>query len=546
MTRTEEATEMLEPYLPEDSTSKHLSDALMRLQRGRDGWVQTSVPDRIELLTVCLTGLELEAADWVASACRSRKYPLGGPEEGEEWLTGPVALLRYLRLLIHALKHGGAPPLPGSHQRSDGQWVASVFPAEPRERALMPGVSGEVWMAPGAPITQGGRYRTGPSTTGEVCLVLGGGGVTSSAAIDALHQLIVEDRVVLLKLSPMDVVVGPYIARAFWKLIELNFFTIVFGGEETGKVLSESPAVDHIHFTGSAQTAAALSAAGVEVKSTAIGGVNPVIVCPGEWTDAELEYQARQVATMITSGGGASCAAAQVLLMPSGWPQQAAFVDALESALSELPCRPPVHVRSEAAHRDLQLHYPQARLFGAGVGLPWMLIPDVPAHEGEPILAEEQPAGVAGLVDVVAGTLEEFLAVAVRLCNTALAGDVCATILVAGASQASNHSTIERAIADLEYGTIGLNIWPGVAMGLSVTPWGGPGSAQRNAFMLESPQKAVLRAPSHLRTTPVWFADRPGIARMGPALASFTAAPRWRKVPRLLLASGPALVPWRR
>ncbi|MDG1482703.1 MAG: aldehyde dehydrogenase family protein [Myxococcota bacterium] len=545
MKRTE-VTEMLAPYLPEDSTNKHLSDALMRLSRGRDGWVRTTVQERIDLLNVCLTGLELEAADWVASACRARRYPLGGPEEGEEWLTGPVALLRYIRLLIHALEFGGEPLLPGSHQRSDGQWVADVFPAEPRERTLMPGVSGEVWLEPGASIAQGGRYRAGAPDHGQICLVLGGGGVTSAAAIDALHQLFIEDRVVLLKLSPLDVSVGPFIARMFWKLIELNYFTVVFGGEDVGATLAASPAVDVVCLTGTAQTAAALSEAGVTVSYAAVGGVNPVIVCPGSWSEDELDHQARQVATMITQGGGASCAAAQVLLMPSGWPQRAAFIDALESALSELPCRPPVSPRSEDAHRDLQLRYPQARQFGAGVGLPWMLIPDVPAHDGEPLLSTEYPVGVAGLVDVVAGSLEDFLAAAVRLCNTTLAGDVCATILVSGESQGSNHSTIERAISALEYGTVGLNIWPGVAMGLGVSPWGSPGSTLRNTFLLERVQKAVFRAPSHLRTTPIWFSDRPGIARMGPALASFTSAPRWRKVPRLLLASTPALLPWRR
>jgi hypothetical protein len=537
---------MLAPYLPPDSPDKHLQDALMRLSRGRDGWVRTTVQERIDLLNVCLTGLELEAGDWVAAACRARQYPLGGPEEGEEWLTGPVALMRYIRLLISALQAGGQPRLPSSRQRAGGQWVVSVFPADPREQALMPGISGEVWLEPGAALEQGRAYRTGERPVGALCLLLGGGGVTSAAAIDALHQLFVEDRVVLLKLSPTDAVVGPYIARAFWKLIELGFFTVAYGGADAGRKLAASPAVDVVHLTGSAQTAAALREAGVRVDVAAVGGVNPVIICPGEWTDEELEYQARQVATMVSHGGGASCAAAQVLLMPAGWPQQAAFVDALESALSVLPCRPPVHPGAEEAHRALKLRYPQARLVGAGVGLPWMIIPDVPDHETEPILSTEQPVGVLGLVEVVAGTTEDFLAAAVRLCNSRLPGDLCATLLASAAAQGSNRSTLERAIADLAYGTVGLNIWPGVAMGLSVSPWGGVGSVLRNTFLLEHPVKSVFRAPSHLRADPLWLSDRPGVAAMGPALAGFVAQPRWRKIPRLLLASRLALVPWLR
>ena len=539
---------MLEPYLPPLSPDKHLGDAIMRLQVGRDGWLQTTIQERIDLLTVCLNGLGLEAKDWVSAACRARRYPLGGPEEGEEWLTGPVALMRYLRLLIRALESGGQPPLPGTLQRPGGQWVAEVFPSEPRERALMPGVSGEVWMQPDADVEQGRIYRdrSGQPQQGRLCLVLGGGGVTSAAPIDVLHKMFVEDQVVLLKLSPLDAAIGPYIARAFWKFIELGFFTLVYGDEETGAKLASRPEIDTVHLTGSAQTRQSLEDAGVQLDSCSIGGINPVIVVPGEWTEEELAYQARQVATMVGTGGGASCAAAQCLLLPSGWPQRARFITLLEEALSRLPCRPPIHSAAEAAHSDLQTHYPQALLLGAGVGLPWMVIPDVPAHAHEPLLTTEQPFGVVGLIDVVAGSTEDYLAAAVRLCNTTLHGDVCASLLVCAAALDSNHSTVERAIGDLEYGAIGLNIWPGVAMGLSVGTWGGRHAPRRSGFLLDNAQKTVFRAPAHLRATPIWFVDRPGMARMGPSLASFAAEPRWRKVPRILLASRTALMPWRR
>jgi hypothetical protein len=539
---------MLEPYLPPLSPDKQLGDAIMRLQSGRDVWLQTTLQERIDLLTVCLSGLELEAKEWVLSACRARRYSLGGPEEGEEWLTGPVALMRYLRLLIRALESEGQPPLPGTLQRGEGQWVAEVFPSESRERALMPGVSGEVWMTPGADIEQGRIYRDRSSQPqeGRLCLVLGGGGVTSASPIDALYKMFAEDQVVLLKLSPLDAAIGPYIARAFWKFIELGFFTLVYGDEETGAKLAARPEIDTVHLTGSAETRQALEDAGVRLDTVSVGGVNPIIVVPGEWSEDELAYQARQVATMVGTGGGASCAAAQSLLLPSGWPQRERFVTLLEEALSRLPCRPPIRPDAETAHRALQEHYPQARLLGAGVGLPWMVIPDVPAHSHEPILTKEYPFGVVGIIDVVARSTEDFLAAAVRLCNTSLPGEVCASLLVCAAALDSNRSTVERAIGELEYGVIGLNIWPGVAMGLSVGTWGGKSAPSRSGFLLDHPHKTVFRAPAHLRATPIWFVDRPGMARMGPSLASFAAEPRWRKVPRILLASRTALMPWRR
>lgn len=69
----------------------------------------------------------------------------------------------------------------------------------------MVSVSADVWIEEGKPATQGAIYRPdGKKSEGRVCLVLGGGNVSSIPAMDALYKLFVEDEVVLLKMNPVN------------------------------------------------------------------------------------------------------------------------------------------------------------------------------------------------------------------------------------------------------------------------------------------------------------------------------------------------------
>jgi aldehyde dehydrogenase (NAD(P)+) len=65
---------------------------------------------------------------------------------------------------------------------------------------------------------------------------------------------------------------------------------------------------------------------------------------------------------------------------------------------------------------------------------------------------------------------------------------------------------VERAIGELRYGTVCVNVWPGLSFALGTTPWGAaPGSPLHdiqsgrgwvhNTLMLEHVDKVVLRHP---------------------------------------------------
>ena len=79
-------------------------------------------------------------------------------------------------------------------------------------------------------------------------------------------------------------------------------------------------------------------------------------------------------------------------------------------------------------------------------------------------------------------------------------------------------TALERAIADLHYGTICINQYSGFVYSLMTTPWGSfPGQEAwdiqsgsgfvNNPFMLRQPQKSVFTAPFQ-RTDPVTIQNR--------------------------------------
>ena len=121
-----------------------------------------------------------------------------------------------------------------------------------------------------------------------------------------------------------------------------------------GGYLAQHPGISHVHITGSAAThdlivwgrgeeAAERRAAGTPLLSTPItselGGVSPIIVVPGDWSAADLAFQAEHVATQRLHNGGYNCIAGQVVVLSSDWPQREAFVEQLRVAMAKAPGR---------------------------------------------------------------------------------------------------------------------------------------------------------------------------------------------------------------
>src|SRR5215213_80776 len=101
----------IQETLPEQRSAA-LDTVLAELAAGETAWAATSLAQRRELLVRIhtLTGRHAEA--WVDAGAQIKGLPAGSPLLGEEWLSGPYALLSSLAVLIEslqALATGGSP-----------------------------------------------------------------------------------------------------------------------------------------------------------------------------------------------------------------------------------------------------------------------------------------------------------------------------------------------------------------------------------------------------------------------------------------------------
>jgi acyl-CoA reductase-like NAD-dependent aldehyde dehydrogenase len=556
-----------EPPVAQDATPLAEVDAkVARVAARKDDWLKIGIVDRIHYLRRCLEGVDAVAEEWVRDGARVKGIAPGDPLEGEEWLAGPMATTRNIRLLIAALEAGGQPTPPAMTERADGHKVAQVFPADLRDKLMFGGFSAEVWLEKGKPASQGKIYREPQKGPGKVALVLGAGNVSSIPPMDVLHKLFVENQVVVLKMNPVNAHVGPKLERAFRSLIDDGFLAICYGGAPVGAHLADHAHIDTLHVTGSDRTYDAIvwGADPEEQKrrkgehdpkntrpfTAELGCVTPVLVVPGPWSDADVQFQARHVAGMVAQNASFNCNAAKVVVTAKGWPQRQRFLDAVHDALRRTPARKAYYPGAADRWRSFLGKYPQARKLGdeRPEVVPWTVIPDVPPDAGEYALNTEAFCGVLAETDIDASDAGTYLAKAVGFANERCWGTLSCCVLVHPETARVHARELDRAIADLRYGGIGVNVWPGLLYGLCSTTWGAyPGHSPEdiqsgtgtvhNTYLFDFPEKSVLRAPFRIRPTPVWFADHRNLGQVGRRIAALEAAPSWLRLAKVAVAA---------
>ncbi|MEL6349340.1 MAG: aldehyde dehydrogenase family protein [Myxococcota bacterium] len=540
-------------------TSTEVCDAyLERLAARKEHWLTVSNPERCAYLKRCLNGVMDVADAWAKDGSKLKGIQPGTVYEGEEWLAGPMTTVRNIRLLIEAIEANGQPKPPKVRQRPDGQKVVDVFPTNLYDRILFTGVSAEVWVEPGQPASQGQGYRNRP-TEGKVNLTLGAGNVSSIPPMDILYKLFVEDEVVILKMNPVNEHVGPKLERAFRALIDDGYLAIVYGGVEVGKYLTDHPLVDTLHVTGSDKTYDAIvwgpdPAEQARRKSqnepvnarpftAELGCVTPVMVVPGEWSESDMTFQARNIVGMVTQNASFNCNAAKVVVVANGWPQRERFLQILRETLRAAPPRKAYYPGAQKRYEGFLSAYPQAEVLGKTGDeiVPWTFIPDVPAQQGEYALVNEAFCGVLAEVSIDADDAKSYLSRAVPLCNEVLWGTLSCMMIVHPKTERAHKDAVEQAIADLEYGAVAVNTWAGMVYGLVVTTWGAfPGHPPQdiqsgtgvvhNSYLIDHPQKTVVRSPFKPGATPVWFADHKTLDGTGKRLTDFEAKPGIRRM----------------
>lgn len=540
------------------STPLEQVDALVdALAEKKDAWVRTPIERRVTLLRHCIGRTLGCAAEWVRAACRAKGLDPDEPRAGEEWLAGPMTTVRNLRLLAEALEAGGRPSPKRVYQRPDGQWVAEIFPANGWDSLMFSGFSAEVWMEPGHEPTQGRIYRDkahGDVPEGKVALVLGAGNVASIGPMDALYKLFVEDEVVLLKTNPVNAYLQHYWEESFRPLMDEGVFYVVRGGAEVGSHLVHHPKVDTIHMTGSDRTHDAIvwgndpeeqarrKKSGEKLVdkpiTSELGAVTPVFVVPGPWSEADLAFQARQVAGMVANNASFNCNAAKVLVTAEGWPQRERFLEHVERALAATPPRMAYYPGAQRRYDGFLASYPEAKALGERTSsvVPWTIIPEVPAEKGEYALTNEAFCGVLAQTKLPASDPRAFLEQMVEFGNETCWGTLSCVILVHPETQKKHAAELDSAIARLRYGGIAINAFAGVLYALVSPSWGAfPGhpledirsgrGVVHNTFLFDHPERTVLRAPFRIRPTPAWFPNHKTLQHLGAALTRFEAKP---------------------
>ena len=509
---------------PADDERERLDSAIDELRTGTQVWARLTLGQRRRLLGRVRAAVAAVSEEWADVASTSKGLEPGHPLRGEEWLSGPygaiVALDAYDDTL--AALERGASPLDGLRvdEAPGGRTRVHVLPIAPIDRLLLSGYTGEVWLEPGvtaaeAVRTAGLGQLSGPRSAG-VGLVLGAGNVSSIPFLDVLYELLAFNRVALLKVNPTQDALVPVFKRALAPLIGPGLVRIVTGGGEVGGYLTTHPGIDHVHITGSVSTFEAIvwgrdadAAArrdadeprlGVPITAE-LGGVSPIIVVPGEWTDADLRYHAEHIVTMRLYNSGHNCIAGQVVLVSRDWPQRDAFVAALQAAYAAAPRRtvwyPGAQRRVEAAASE----HPGAVRSGDGT----RLLFDTQGADAAHLETTEYFAPVLGVVDLP-GTGQEFLDAAVAHANERLIGTLGANVIVDPVVQSALGDGFERAMADLRYGTVAINAWTAMGFMTPTCTWGAfPGGTLadapsgigvvHNALLLDRVERSVVRGP---------------------------------------------------
>ena len=429
------------------SNTTALDRAIGELRDGERTWAHTPLAIRRDLLCELVDAAWREADSWVQTAARIKGLDPASPLVGEEWLSGPYALLSSASALAETMGAlaSGHDPLAGyTIGGAPGERTTiEVLPHGIYDRLLLTGYRASVWMRPGVSAEQArataGLAQRAPKYTRGVALVLGAGNITSIAPLDVLYQLYAENRVVMLKLNPVLDRLRPVLDRIFAPLIRRDLVRIVTGGAAEGTYLAEHPAIAAVHMTGSAATHDTIvfgpGADGAARKAASeprldkpitseLGGVSPVIVVPGRWSDSDLRFQAEHVATMKLHNAGHNCIAAQILLLPAAWPQKQRFLELLDDAIANAPARPTWYDGATARAEDAARR-PAAKRYGHRVLVGGI---DIDNHT-DASLRDEWFAPVLGIAELPGDDPASFIRAAVDAANERLHGTLGANVI---------------------------------------------------------------------------------------------------------------------
>lgn len=554
------------------TTQQEIDQALTALEQGKEKWRRLSIDQRVQLAQACLDGMYSVVNDWVNRACAAKGIEAGDPTRSEEIGNGPLATARYLRLLIQSLQdieRFGAPQLPGAVTTGpDGRLRVQVVPTKGMfDGIAFQGFRSEIWMQPGVTRdnvheTQATWYRGGCKTSG-ISLVLGAGNVSSIPPTDAFSKLFHEGQVVLLKMNPVNEYLGPVFERAFAPLIREGYLQIIYGGADVGAYATNHRLVDEVHITGSVyshhtivwgppgeERERRMAANDPLLKkriTSELGNVTPWIVVPADYSDAELRFQAENLASTIVNNGSFNCIATKMIVTARNWPQREKFLSYVQEVLAKVKPRQAYYPGAEDRFRKFAGEDPHGCAAGA---LPWKFVGNVDPEADPMYFQEESFVCVFAETALDAADSKQFLQQATTFANERLWGTLGAAIMAPPRLRKDPgfEQAFQQMLIDLRYGTVAVNHWPALSYALMSPPWGGfPGGTLHdpqsgigwvhNTYMLEKAEKTVLEGPLTMFPKPLWFPTNRGAERTVWKVLDLYRNPSIWKLPGLMFAA---------
>ena len=441
----------------------------------------------------------------------------------------------------------------------NGQICVETFPtfkASKSPVSVLVGCKGEVWLDPNVTKTEKDLklYQYADNDDVEkkpgLMLVLGAGNHALLAILDIFYGLFKKNCVVYMKLHALRAYIEPLLRRLFQPLIKRGFLELEqHTTVERSNALVHHPLVAAVHLTGGKATHDAI-AWGADPKeqmknkennnpvlkvplTSELGAVSPWVVVPARYTTAELKSQAGLVASFIYENASCNCSAAKVVVISETWEQKDDFLKLVEDGLAEYTLPVPYYPGCSQRWQGFQEKYPSAKLIydhsGEGIKerqlskpllskeatlLPYLAIDltvDLSTKEGRDAAEKEYAFKTEPFTPVYTvarlqntSTLEGFCKTAATFCNDYLYGTLSGTVTVKPEIQ--QEAAVQQLIADLHYGSIGVNIWGGYCIMFVEGGWGAfPGESLNNvqsgigrvynALGIEGFQKTVLVGP---------------------------------------------------
>jgi acyl-CoA reductase-like NAD-dependent aldehyde dehydrogenase len=542
---------------------------IANVSKNKTKWKGLAYGSKLVYLKSIQSNLERYAKEFTDSQIKLRGAIPGGPTfniEGGTWVTGPVFLGTAVQTLIdtynHLTKNGSYPKAAKERQRFDGQVIETVFPRCARDKILYPGFTAEIWLEKGAKGIQGNIYE---KSKGGCCAVFGAGNY--EAPIDVMTKMFVENKVVIFKQNPVNELVGIVLEKIFKDLIEDGYLHIFTGSSDVGKKILSHPGITDAVLTGGKDTynrivwGATREEQERNMKSNhkvfnkrldaELGGVTPMIIVPGKWSQKEIDHQASQISATKHGNGGHACISPQVVIVDNDWPQKDLFLNRLRHYLAEAPTEVCYYPGGMKNYEKFRMNYPQAQILGQkkkyfDKQLNPLFIPEV---ESDSLALNEEAFTMVLAQTSIKGTGGDslkFLKKAVQFCNEKVFGNLGCSVIVDPRTTRRIGSGIDDCIAKLEYGIIGVNVWSGMIAIFPQLTWGAfPGNTAwniesgvgqlSNSYMFDQIEKSVLwtpmMSPIHLTIA------KPRKLMVVQRLAYYVIKPSWMRLFKLWRAA---------